>query len=53
MIHFLSVNGFLACYGFRCGDGCDGGYPIAVWQYFSYSGVIKEEVKLVLIEVFW
>ncbi|XP_020878124.1 cathepsin B-like protease 3 isoform X2 [Arabidopsis lyrata subsp. lyrata] len=39
----LSVNDLLACCGFRCGDGCDGGYPIAAWQYFSYSGVVTEE----------
>lgn len=41
----LSVNDLLACCGFRCGDGCDGGYPIAAWQYFSYSGVVTEEVN--------
>lgn len=41
----LSVNDLLACCGFRCGEGCDGGYPVAAWQYFSYSGVVTEEVK--------
>nr|VDD27736.1 unnamed protein product [Brassica oleracea] len=39
----LSVNDLLACCGFRCGDGCDGGYPVAAWRYFSYSGVVTEE----------
>ncbi|XP_051118744.1 cathepsin B-like protease 3 [Andrographis paniculata] len=47
-IHFgmnisLSVNDLLACCGFLCGDGCDGGYPISAWQYFVSSGVVTEE----------
>ncbi|KAL6009031.1 Cathepsin B-like protease 3 [Asimina triloba] len=47
-IHFgmnisLSVNDLLACCGFMCGDGCDGGYPIRAWQYFVENGVVTEE----------
>ncbi|XP_052170432.1 cathepsin B-like protease 2 [Diospyros lotus] len=47
-IHFnmnisLSVNDLLACCGFMCGDGCDGGYPIYAWQYFVDKGVVTEE----------
>ncbi|KAI3449317.1 hypothetical protein Pfo_005982 [Paulownia fortunei] len=47
-IHFgmnisLSVNDLLACCGFMCGDGCDGGYPISAWRYFVHSGVVTEE----------
>ncbi|KAK0581687.1 hypothetical protein LWI29_016837 [Acer saccharum] len=47
-IHFgtnisLSVNDLLACCGFLCGDGCDGGYPINAWQYFKRHGVVTEE----------
>ncbi|XP_021897248.1 LOW QUALITY PROTEIN: cathepsin B-like protease 2 [Carica papaya] len=47
-IHFgmnisLSVNDLLACCGFLCGSGCDGGYPIAAWRYFVYRGVVTEE----------
>ncbi|KAF9595113.1 hypothetical protein IFM89_037047 [Coptis chinensis] len=47
-IHFgmnisLSVNDLLACCGFMCGDGCDGGYPINAWQYFVQNGVVTEE----------
>ncbi|KAL1141774.1 hypothetical protein V6Z11_A11G053000 [Gossypium hirsutum] len=47
-IHFdmnisLSVNDLLACCGFLCGDGCDGGYPISAWRYFVRSGVVTEE----------
>ncbi|KAM3361619.1 cathepsin B-like protease 2 isoform X2 [Capsicum galapagoense] len=39
----LSVNDVLACCGFLCGDGCDGGYPIAAWRYFRRRGVVTEE----------
>lgn len=47
-IHFhmnisLSVNDLLACCGFMCGDGCDGGYPISAWRYFVRHGVVTEE----------
>ncbi|BBG98527.1 Cysteine proteinases superfamily protein, partial [Prunus dulcis] len=47
-IHFgmnisLSVNDLLACCGFMCGDGCDGGYPIYAWRYFVHHGVVTEE----------
>nr|DAD32875.1 TPA_asm: hypothetical protein HUJ06_011726 [Nelumbo nucifera] len=47
-IHFgmnisLSVNDLLACCGFMCGDGCDGGYPISAWRYFVHDGVVTEE----------
>lgn len=46
-IHFgmnlsLSVNDLLACCGFMCGDGCDGGYPISAWHYFVRSGVVTD-----------
>ncbi|OAY81147.1 Cathepsin B, partial [Ananas comosus] len=39
----LSVNDLLACCGFMCGDGCDGGYPIYAWRYFVENGVVTEE----------
>ncbi|KAL8544738.1 hypothetical protein ACS0TY_005099 [Phlomoides rotata] len=47
-IHFgtnisLSVNDLLACCGFMCGDGCDGGYPISAWRYFVHTGVVTAE----------
>lgn len=41
----LSVNDLLACCGFLCGEGCDGGYPIAAWQYFKRTGVVTSEVN--------
>ncbi|XP_047317939.1 cathepsin B-like protease 2 [Impatiens glandulifera] len=39
----LSVNDLLACCGFMCGSGCDGGYPIYAWRYFKQHGVVTEE----------
>ncbi|CAN0885029.1 Cathepsin B-like protease 2 [Linum grandiflorum] len=47
-IHFgmnisLSANDLLACCGFLCGEGCDGGYPIYAWRYFVQNGVVTEE----------
>ncbi|KAH9319789.1 hypothetical protein KI387_021558, partial [Taxus chinensis] len=47
-IHFnvnvtLSENDLVACCGFMCGDGCDGGYPLAAWQYFISNGVVTAE----------
>ncbi|PHU25721.1 Cathepsin B [Capsicum chinense] len=38
----LSVNDVLACCGFLCGEGCNGGYPISAWQYFVRKGVVTE-----------
>ncbi|KAK4606757.1 hypothetical protein RGQ29_000835 [Quercus rubra] len=47
-IHFgmnisLSANDLVACCGFMCGSGCDGGYPIYAWRYFVHHGVVTEE----------
>uniref|UniRef100_A0A0E0PKI3 Peptidase C1A papain C-terminal domain-containing protein n=1 Tax=Oryza rufipogon TaxID=4529 RepID=A0A0E0PKI3_ORYRU len=39
----LSVNDLVACCGFMCGDGCDGGYPIMAWRYFVRNGVVTDE----------
>lgn len=39
----LSVNDLLACCGFLCGAGCNGGYPIQAWRYFKRTGVVTEE----------
>ncbi|XP_057971989.1 cathepsin B-like protease 3 isoform X2 [Malania oleifera] len=39
----LSVNDVLACCGFMCGGGCDGGYPIYAWQYLVDQGVVTEK----------
>ncbi|XP_021749969.1 cathepsin B-like protease 2 [Chenopodium quinoa] len=39
----LSVNDLLACCGFLCGAGCDGGTPIYAWRYFVHHGVVTEE----------
>ncbi|XP_019422386.1 PREDICTED: cathepsin B-like [Lupinus angustifolius] len=47
-IHFdvnvtLSVNDLLACCGFLCGFGCDGGEPLYAWRYLSHHGVVSDE----------
>ncbi|XP_061962492.1 cathepsin B-like protease 3 [Populus nigra] len=42
----LSVNDLLACCGWMCGAGCDGGSPIDAWRYFVQSGVVTEEVQV-------
>ncbi|CDY64824.1 BnaCnng45130D [Brassica napus] len=39
----LSVNDLLACCGFLCGQGCNGGYPISAWRYFKHHGVVTGE----------
>lgn len=41
----LSVNDVLACCGFLCGAGCDGGYSLYAWRYFVHHGVVTEEVE--------
>lgn len=36
----VSAEDLLACCGFSCGDGCNGGYPQAAWQWFSRTGCV-------------
>ncbi|KAJ1367882.1 hypothetical protein KIN20_028900 [Parelaphostrongylus tenuis] len=35
----LSDTDILSCCGDSCGYGCEGGNPIAAWQYFELNGV--------------
>eukprot|EP00933_Yihiella_yeosuensis_P080887 TRINITY_DN94400_c0_g1_i1.p1 TRINITY_DN94400_c0_g1~~TRINITY_DN94400_c0_g1_i1.p1 ORF type:complete len:346 (-),score=30.00 TRINITY_DN94400_c0_g1_i1:83-1078(-) len=35
----LSTRDLLSCCT-SCGDGCNGGYPIAAWDYFASEGVV-------------
>jgi len=37
----LSVNDLVACCD-ECGDGCDGGYPGAAWDYWVQTGLTSE-----------
>lgn len=37
--HF-SAQDLLSCCGFSCGDGCNGGYPQAAWQWFKTTGCV-------------
>ena len=36
----LSPEDVLACC-FSCGNGCDGGFPNAAWEYFMTSGIVS------------
>jgi len=31
------------CCDFSCGDGCDGGFPSAAWDYWVQNGVVDED----------
>jgi len=31
------------CCDFSCGDGCDGGFPAAAWEYWVDSGAVNED----------
>lgn len=47
-IHFqvnatLSENDLVACCGFLCGAGCNGGFPLSAWRYFHRRGVVTDE----------
>jgi len=37
----LSAGGMAFCCD-SCGDGCNGGYPAAAWQYWQQTGVVEE-----------
>ncbi|KAJ6879744.1 cathepsin B-like protease 3 [Populus alba x Populus x berolinensis] len=41
--HCSTIGRILACCGWMCGGGCDGGSPIDAWRYFVQSGVVTEE----------
>ncbi|CAJ0582173.1 unnamed protein product, partial [Mesorhabditis spiculigera] len=36
----LSSQDVLSCCGYKCGDGCEGGYPIAAMQYWQSDGLV-------------
>jgi len=35
----LSADDILSCCGSKCGDGCEGGYPIEAWNFWVKTGV--------------
>jgi cathepsin B len=37
----ISAEDLLACCGFTCGMGCEGGYPSAAWNYWKSSGLVS------------
>lgn len=36
----ISAENLLACCGFSCGSGCNGGYPEAAWSYWKNTGLV-------------
>jgi cathepsin B len=36
----LSAEDVLSCCQFVCGMGCDGGYPLSAWSYWSNPGIV-------------
>ncbi|KAJ6972674.1 LOW QUALITY PROTEIN: cathepsin B-like protease 3 [Populus alba x Populus x berolinensis] len=44
-LHCSTIGRILACCGWMCGGGCDGGSPIDAWRYFVQSGVVTEECE--------
>lgn len=36
----ISGLDLLSCCGFRCGQGCNGGYPTAAWQFWARTGLV-------------
>ncbi|XP_077990210.1 cathepsin B-like [Glandiceps talaboti] len=36
----VSAEDLLCCCGFQCGDGCNGGFPSAAWEYWVNTGLV-------------
>ena len=36
----LSSEDLLSCCGFVCGNGCNGGFPQAAWEYWVQNGLV-------------
>ncbi|EGD73478.1 cathepsin B [Salpingoeca rosetta] len=36
----ISAEDLLTCCTFTCGDGCNGGYPAAAWEYWKNQGIV-------------
>jgi len=36
----LSAEDLLTCCGFSCGMGCNGGYPLAAWEFYRDHGIV-------------
>lgn len=37
----ISAQDLLTCCGFSCGNGCEGGYPEAAWQFWKTAGLVS------------
>jgi len=40
----LSAEDLLSCCGFSCGMGCNGGYPMAAWQFWQNKGIVSGDL---------
>ncbi len=40
----LSAEDLLSCCGFRCGFGCNGGFPSGAWSYWVRSGLSTGDI---------
>jgi len=36
----LSSEDLLSCCGYVCGNGCNGGFPQAAWEYWVQNGLV-------------
>lgn len=36
----LSAEDLMTCCSFTCGNGCDGGFPAAAWEYWKNQGIV-------------
>ncbi len=36
----VSANDLLACCGFSCGMGCNGGFPEGAWKHWAQEGIV-------------
>lgn len=36
----ISSEDLLACCGFTCGNGCNGGYPASAWRWWVTTGIV-------------
>jgi len=36
----ISALDLMSCCGFRCGQGCNGGYPTGAWNYWATTGLV-------------
>lgn len=40
----ISSEDLLTCCGFSCGNGCNGGYPSAAWNFWKKTGLVTGDL---------